>query len=1010
MDRSLHTDDVVAKKGNENQLGIIERTHADVDTHEPFPEREEGERIKHDRDISQAAYRKFSKDGVPPKGTVLVRWEHDSAAQLTPEAKLQIVDRELLIGDVVRKDVRDAMSGVVINTSTRCTLQPICDVKYTDNHVIKGLLGPYPDTGIRYTATGRPPLIVDVPASELMYAETPDDQSLVIYKDWLGAVKGVMSNIALLLADGCVVEINDDLAQHADGEVDAYVVGDIALTKKGHLRTGRWIFGQYSPNTPPVGTVVQVRTVSVEVSWLQRRIGCPSVVEPPAVLERDELESEHFHLYDRTKRPSRPSNDLTDGHNIEGTDCFDERGAQLHNTALRHHSPGHGIGDKSTISNSEIDVQLSLRVRFKDLAGACVKYDGSTSHGKIPRIDRQTTRGFDINVFDIVRFYTNVTVQWQNLSITDERTIDLVPDASIDDEHAAWPGEIVHTLDMTKLPDMETVEQPAKVGVVQSVNSTERMAKIRWAPEAVIHYDLDEGTGVKSLLTGGVGSAAGEVEEVSLYDLEAPAAMNVRRGDIVLIANKTWTARGGAPGPEDRDWLGEIVDTCLDGTLVVRLGAASRVQDVNVRREDVVVAIRSDGTDADGGWEGEDGVDDEIEMLNDADQFHTDLWYDRGGPGDADGFEDYDDHFMDDEEAEEEPEATYEDENGQPMEEDEVENEDWESEDEDDAPLPDLVPQQTPPTSHSATPPEIEQPKNTTDANQPSSAALAPEPDQYAVLSDEVPLSHHYRREPSVANPTHLKRVQKEHKILQKPGAIPTGVYVRTWESRLDLLRVLFIGPADTPYQDAPFVIDFHLPPQFPSEPPRAYFHAWPSERGLGGVGRVNPNLYEDGKICLSLLGTWEGSKGEGWNASQSTLLQVLVSVLGLVLVREPYFNEAGYEPLAGLESSKRPSALYSEAAFLRARTFVITALARLQTAPGFVGFVGRDLEGLEEVVKWLYWASSGPRLIDRVVANLEEVLGRSEAGDAEPDGLTMMSKGVCIPLRRVLQRLRQLQ
>ena len=39
---------------------------------------------------------------------------------------------------------------------------------------------------------------------------------------------------------------------------------------------------------------------------------------------------------------------------------------------------------------------------------------------------------------------------------------------------------------------------------------------------------------------------------------------------------------------------------------------------------------------------------------------------------------------------------------------------------------------------------------------------------------------------------------------------------------------------------------------------------------------RFNPNLYNDGKVCLSLLGTWEGAAGEKWNAQTSTLLQVL--------------------------------------------------------------------------------------------------------------------------------------
>jgi hypothetical protein len=38
------------------------------------------------------------------------------------------------------------------------------------------------------------------------------------------------------------------------------------------------------------------------------------------------------------------------------------------------------------------------------------------------------------------------------------------------------------------------------------------------------------------------------------------------------------------------------------------------------------------------------------------------------------------------------------------------------------------------------------------------------------------------------------------------------------------------------------------------------------------------------------------------WNPETSNVLQVLVSVLGLVLVPEPYFNEPGYLAEKGTE------------------------------------------------------------------------------------------------------------
>ena len=43
------------------------------------------------------------------------------------------------------------------------------------------------------------------------------------------------------------------------------------------------------------------------------------------------------------------------------------------------------------------------------------------------------------------------------------------------------------------------------------------------------------------------------------------------------------------------------------------------------------------------------------------------------------------------------------------------------------------------------------------------------------------------------------------------------------------------------------------LPEDYPYSPPIVYYHS---------VGpRIHPNLYENGRVCLSLLGTWEGMR-----------------------------------------------------------------------------------------------------------------------------------------------------
>lgn len=59
-------------------------------------------------------------------------------------------------------------------------------------------------------------------------------------------------------------------------------------------------------------------------------------------------------------------------------------------------------------------------------------------------------------------------------------------------------------------------------------------------------------------------------------------------------------------------------------------------------------------------------------------------------------------------------------------------------------------------------------------------------------------------------------------------------IVVRAYEDRTDLLRSLIIGPENTPYAGAPFVIDWYLDEAFPQTPPVAHFHSWTNGNGRG--------------------------------------------------------------------------------------------------------------------------------------------------------------------------------
>ncbi|KAK3607162.1 hypothetical protein CHS0354_004422 [Potamilus streckersoni] len=185
----------------------------------------------------------------------------------------------------------------------------------------------------------------------------------------------------------------------------------------------------------------------------------------------------------------------------------------------------------------------------------------------------------------------------------------------------------------------------------------------------------------------------------------------------------------------------------------------------------------------------------------------------------------------------------------------------------------------------------------------------------------DVHLGHRFTN--NQLNPVNTKlfniAVRKEVQLLQ--SSLPEGILVKGYEDRLDLYSALIIGPARTPYEDGLFCFDIQLPCNYPNAPPLFHYLSYCSER-------LNPNLYDDGKVCISLLGTWTGRGMEMWT-SMSNLLQVLVSIQGLILVSEPYYNEAGYEKQRGTQHGQENSQMYNEMAILKL-TQSMTKMARL--------------------------------------------------------------------------------
>ncbi|KAL7748038.1 hypothetical protein RI367_006584 [Sorochytrium milnesiophthora] len=258
-------------------------------------------------------------------------------------------------------------------------------------------------------------------------------------------------------------------------------------------------------------------------------------------------------------------------------------------------------------------------------------------------------------------------------------------------------------------------------------------------------------------------------------------------------------------------------------------------------------------------------------------------------------------------------------------------------------------------------------------------------------LLDDEPVLHNLTAKlpPHVSNKL-PRRMVSEHGILQ--SSLPAGIYVRAYSERMDVLQAMIVGSTGTPYQEGLFLFDVYLPNAYPAVPPKAHYHS------VSG-GKINPNLYEDGSVCLSLLHTWHGSGSEAWTAD-SNILQLLVSIQGLVLNKEPYYNEAwlsaaGYQKFVGTTEGRINSQMYSEKCYALSLKTLVHYLRHPPTA-------------FESVIHKLYFEQGR---LDRAIATLSGLI------DAEPAAVGVNaplmqppSVGCTLLLRSQLAELKRLR
>jgi len=148
----------------------------------------------------------------------------------------------------------------------------------------------------------------------------------------------------------------------------------------------------------------------------------------------------------------------------------------------------------------------------------------------------------------------------------------------------------------------------------------------------------------------------------------------------------------------------------------------------------------------------------------------------------------------------------------------------------------------------------------------------------------------------SVIKKDTIQRLINDVKQIIKNPLTENGIYYIHDDT--DMLKgyAMIVGPEDTPYFGGFYFFKLSYPTDYPHSPPKVTYCT------NGKNIRFNPNLYTCGKVCVSLLNTWNGDQ---WTSCQ-TISTVLLTLCTL-LCANPLLNEPG------VSTSHPDIAIYNE-------------------------------------------------------------------------------------------------
>jgi len=170
---------------------------------------------------------------------------------------------------------------------------------------------------------------------------------------------------------------------------------------------------------------------------------------------------------------------------------------------------------------------------------------------------------------------------------------------------------------------------------------------------------------------------------------------------------------------------------------------------------------------------------------------------------------------------------------------------------------------------------------------------------------------------------TNQKRLMRDISSLIKNPLEDNGIYYSHDEENMLKGRAVIFGPSDSLYRHGVYMFKFKFPTEYPFVPPKVTYLT------NDGKTRFNPNLYRNGKVCISLLNTW---RGEQWTSCQN-IRSVLLNLVTL-LHNEPLLNEPG------IKKENRDFKSYNSIIqYKNYDTAILGVLTKTILPPSFTGF-----------------------------------------------------------------------